>query len=51
MAGAPAFPKTLRIGIFVYDRFEPLDVFGFVEAFSIARFPDQSYFADPPLPF
>ena len=51
MAAAPAFPKTLRIGIFVYDKFEPLDVFGFVEAFSIARFPDQGYFADPPLPF
>jgi putative intracellular protease/amidase len=51
MAGAPAFPKTLRIGIFVYDRFEPLDVFGFVEAFSIARFLGTGYSSPPPYPF
>ena len=27
-----AHPATQRIGIFVYDKFEPIDVFGFVEA-------------------
>ena len=30
-------PRPQRIGIVVFDDFEPLDVFGFVEAFSIAR--------------
>ena len=25
MAASPAFPRTQRIGIFVYDRFEPID--------------------------
>jgi putative intracellular protease/amidase len=49
MAGP--FPRTLRIGIFVYDRFEPLDVFGFVEAFSIARFLGTGYSSPPPYPF
>jgi transcriptional regulator GlxA family with amidase domain len=35
----------------VYDGFEPIDVFGFVEAFSIARFLGTEY-ADPgPYPF
>jgi hypothetical protein len=24
-----AFPPTQRIGIFVYEEFEPIDVFGF----------------------
>ncbi|MGH1472492.1 MAG: DJ-1/PfpI family protein [Cellvibrionaceae bacterium] len=32
------FPATKRIGIFVFNEFEPLDVWGFVEAFSVARF-------------
>src|ERR1700753_2862697 len=47
MANAPA----QRIGIFVYENFEPIDVFGFVEAFSIARYPDQGYSDPPPYPF
>jgi transcriptional regulator GlxA family with amidase domain len=47
MANAP----TQRIGIFVYDQFEPIDVFGFVEAFSIARYLDQGYSDPPPYPF
>ena len=47
MADPVTFPRTQRIGIFVFDRFEPIDVFGFVEAFSIARFPGTDY-ADPP---
>ena len=38
MADSPTLPPTQRIGIFVFDGFEPIDVFGFVEAFSIARF-------------
>jgi transcriptional regulator GlxA family with amidase domain len=54
--GAPvtkmtAFPRTQRIGIFVYDKFEPIDVFGFVEAFSIARFLGTNYSSPPPYPF
>src|ERR1700754_4752568 len=51
MAASPAFPRTQRIGIFVYDRFEPIDVFGFVEAFSIARFLGTGYASPPPYPF
>jgi transcriptional regulator GlxA family with amidase domain len=51
MADPPAFPKTQRIGILVFDSFEPLDVFGFVEAFSIARFLGTDYTSRPPYPF
>ena len=47
---SPAFPKTQRIGIFVFDKFEPIDVFGFVQAFSIARFLGTGYFSRPALP-
>jgi putative intracellular protease/amidase len=47
----PAFPRTLRIAILVFDGFEPLDVWGFVEAFSISRFIGTSYFDPPPYPF
>lgn len=46
-----AHPRTQRIGIFVYRDFEPLDVFGFVEAFSISRFLNQGYASPPPHPF
>ena len=42
---------TQRIGILVFDNFEPLDVFGFVEAFSIARFLGKRYEDPPPYPF
>ncbi len=45
------FPATQRIGIFVFDMFEPIDVWGFVQAFSIARFLGTDYFSDPPYPF
>lgn len=45
------FPRTQRIGIFVFENFEPLDVFGFVEAFSIARFLGTFYASPPPYPF
>jgi putative intracellular protease/amidase len=51
MAKKPTFPRTQRIGIFVFDGFEPIDVFGFVEAFSIARFLGTDYSSRPPYPF
>jgi transcriptional regulator GlxA family with amidase domain len=44
-------PATQRIGILVFDGFEPIDVFGFAEAFAIARFLGQGYGSDPPYPF
>jgi transcriptional regulator GlxA family with amidase domain len=44
-------PATKRIGILVFKDFEPIDVFGFVEAFSIARFLGQGYDSEPPYPF
>lgn len=45
------FPRTQRVGILVFEGFEPLDVWGFVEAFSISRFIGQSYADPPPYPF
>jgi putative intracellular protease/amidase len=47
----PTFPPTQRIGIFVYEGFEPIDVFGFAEAFTIARFLGTGYGDPPPYPF
>ena len=44
-------PATQRIGILVFDGFEPIDVFGFAEAFTIARFLGQGYQSEPPYPF
>lgn len=44
-------PRTLRVGILIFEGFEPIDVFGFVEAFSIARFLGQKYEDPPPYPF
>jgi len=44
-------PPTKRIGIFVFDGFEPIDVFGFAEPFAIARFPGQRYFTKLRCPF
>jgi putative intracellular protease/amidase len=43
-------PRTQRIAILIFDDYEPLDVWGFVEAFTISRFLGQP-FADPPFPF
>lgn len=51
MTGSPAFPRTQRIGVLVFDGFEPIDVFGFVEAFAIARFLGTDYASPPPYPF
>src|SRR5215467_2940617 len=45
------FPRTLRIGILVFDGFEPIDVWGFTEAFSISRFIGTGYASGPPYPF
>lgn len=45
------FPPTWRIGILVFDGFEPLDVWGFIEAFSISRFIGTGYYSPPPYPF
>ena len=45
------FPRTLRIGILVFDGFEPLDVWGFIEAFSISRFIGTNYASPQPYPF
>ncbi len=51
MANNSERPPTQRIGILVFDGFEPIDVFGFAESFAIARFLGQRYSADPPYPF
>ena len=48
---AAAFPRTLRIGILVFEAFEPIDVWGFVQAFSISRFAGRGYADPPPYPF
>ena len=51
MSNPESFPRTLRIGILVFDGFEPIDVWGFVEAFSISRFIGTGYSSPPPYPF
>ena len=51
MAAKAEFPTTQKIGILVFDGFEPIDVFGFVEAFAIARFLGTGYASPPPYPF
>jgi transcriptional regulator GlxA family with amidase domain len=51
MPDSPELPKTKRIGILVFDGFEPIDVFGFAEAFTIARFIGQKYNSTKPYPF
>ena len=51
MSSAQSFPPTIRIGILVYDGFEPIDVWGFVEAFAISRFIGTGYGSPPPYPF
>jgi putative intracellular protease/amidase len=51
VADTPTFPRTQRIGIVVFEGFEPIDVFGFAEAFSIARFLGTDYATRSPYPF
>ena len=51
MSAADTLPAQQRVGILVFDGFEPIDVFGFAEAFSIARYLGQDYAAPGPYPF
>jgi putative intracellular protease/amidase len=51
MTATPPFPRTQRVGILVFNDFEPLDVWGFIEAFSISRFIGTGYDSPPPFPF
>ncbi|MGV8837723.1 DJ-1/PfpI family protein [Cellvibrio sp.] len=52
MENTPAqLPPTIKIGILVFPDFEPLDVWGFIEAFSISRFIGTNYSDPAPYPF
>lgn len=51
MSSTTDFPPTTRIGILVFPGFEPLDVWGFVQAFSISSFIGTNYASPPPFPF
>ena len=51
MTATPQFPRTQRVGILVFNDFEPLDVWGFIEAFSISRFVGTGYDSPAPFPF
>lgn len=51
MSNATDFPPTIRVGILVYEGFEPIDVWGFTEAFAISRFIGTDYQSPPPYPF
>lgn len=51
MSNKVASLSTQRVGIFVFEDFEPIDVFGFAEAFTIARFLGTNYSSPPPFPF
>lgn len=42
---------TKQVGIYVYQNFEPIDVWGFIQAFAIARFAGQDYEEPGPYPF
>lgn len=44
-------PQTKRVGMFVFEDFEPLDVWGPIEAFAIARFIGTDYYTQAPRPF
>lgn len=48
---ASSFPPTIKIGILVFENFEALDVWGFIEAFSISRFIGTDYTTTNPVPF
>jgi len=51
--GSPteSLPPLRRIAVLVFDGFEPIDVWGFVEAFSISRYLGKSYSDPGPYPF
>lgn len=46
-----SFLPTIRVGILVFEGFEPIDVWGPVEMFTISRFIGTSYWDPPPHPF
>lgn len=45
------FASTLHVGILVFDDFEPLDVWGFIEPLSISRFIGTNYASTGTRPF
>jgi transcriptional regulator GlxA family with amidase domain len=45
------YPPTRSVGIFLFDDFEPLDVWGFVQAFTISRFLGSTYADAAACPF
>jgi transcriptional regulator GlxA family with amidase domain len=51
MGNSTNFPPTIKVGILVYEGFEPIDVWGFTEAFAISRFIGTDYQSPPPYPF
>lgn len=51
MSDPTNFPPTMHVGILVYEGFEPIDVWGFTEAFTISRFLGTGYLSPPPYPF
>lgn len=51
MTTSTLFPPTIRIGILVYSGFEPIDVWGFTEAFTRSRFIGTGFGSPPPYPF
>ena len=51
MTNSTGFPPAMRVGILVYDGFEPIDVWGFAEAFTISRFLGTGYVGAPAYPF
>jgi transcriptional regulator GlxA family with amidase domain len=51
MGNPTNFPPTIKVGILVYEGFEPIDVWGFTEAFAISRFIGTDYQSPPPYPF
>lgn len=51
MATETEYPPIRRVGILLFDDFEPLDVWGFVQAFTIARFLGSTYAEAEACPF
>lgn len=51
MASDTEYPPIRRVGILLFDDFEPLDVWGFVQAFTIARFLGSTYAEAEACPF
>jgi transcriptional regulator GlxA family with amidase domain len=51
MSEPTQYPPPIQVGILVFDNFEPIDVWGFIEAFAIARFIGTAYANPPAYPF